>query len=259
MRISRIIHQTAPDFASLPAEIRDSIGQLRARNPGWEYRFYDHAAALSYIGEHLGGDALRLCERVDPRFGVIVADLLRYVAVHREGGVYLDVKSTVLKPLEEVLLPEDVFVLSQWRNRIGEKYAGWGAVEELPRVPGGEFQQWHVIGAAGHPFLEQVIADTLRNMRQYHPGGFGNGKQAVVRVSGPVCYTLAIARLLPFYRARIVDAESLGIVYTIYPDRAGHMRTPGHYSKLREPIMRSEPDDVVPEMFLKPGLIADRG
>ena len=46
--------------------------QLKARNPGWEYRFYDHAAALAYIGEHMGGDALRLCERVEPRFGVIV-------------------------------------------------------------------------------------------------------------------------------------------------------------------------------------------
>src|SRR5689334_1256818 len=141
MHISRIIHQTARDLASLPVEVRDNVEQIKARNPGWEYRFYDHAAALAYIREHLGSDALRLCERIDPRFGVIVADLFRYVAVHREGGTYLDIKSTADRPLDEVLLPDDVFLLSQWRNRLGERYQGWGGVGDVPRVPGGEFQQ----------------------------------------------------------------------------------------------------------------------
>jgi len=251
MLISRIIHQTAPEFAALPGEIRDSIEQMRALNPGWEYRFYDHADALAYIGEHLGGDALRQCERVDPRFGVLISDLLRYVAIHREGGVYLDTKSTATRPLDDVLLPDDVYLLSQWRNRVGEKYQGWGIKDETARVPGGEFQQWHVIAAAGHPFLEQVIADTLRNMARYHPIGFGQGKPAVIRVSGPTLYTHTITLLVPFYRARIVDIESLGINYTIYSDGNDHMRATGHYSKASGPIMEPEPDPGVPEMFLR--------
>lgn len=237
MHISRIIHQTAPDFAALPAEIRDNVEHLRACNPAWEYRFYDHAAALAYIEGYLGGDALRLCERVDPRFGVIVADLLRYVAIHREGGVYLDIKSAVHKPLDEIVQPDDEFLLSQWRNRPDEKYPGWGLSPDLGHIPGGEFQQWHVIGAARHPFLERVIADTLRNMAEYDPTRFGLGKPAAERVSGPTCYTLAIVPLLRKHPARLVDIESVGIDYTIYPYRAEHMRVPGHYSRIKAPVM----------------------
>ncbi len=254
MHISRIIHQTAPNLSSLPAEIRANVEHLKALNPGWDYRFYDHGEALDYIGEHLGQDALRLCEAVDPRFGVIIADLFRYVAIHREGGIYLDIKSTARAPFDEILLPDDVYLLSQWRNRLGERYQGWGMMRELANLPGGELQQWHVIGAAGHPFLEQVIADTLRNMAQYHPVSFGRGKRAVEIVSGPICYTRAIIRLLPHFSARIVDIESCGIEYTIYEDRNHHMGRAEHYSKIKAPIMRSgAPDPAIPAIFRRQG------
>ena len=38
---------------------------------------------------------------------MMLADVFRYLAVYREGGVYLDVKSTVTCPLDEVLSPDD--------------------------------------------------------------------------------------------------------------------------------------------------------
>jgi len=251
MLISRIIHQTARDFASLPGELKRNIEQLKALNPGWEYRLYDNADQLDYIGKHLGGDVLRLCERIEPHFQVMLSDVLRYAAIHREGGVYLDIKSTATRPLDEVLLPDDVYLLSQWRNRVGEQYQGWGIHNDISRVPGGEFQNWHIIAAAGHPFLEYVIEDMLRNMRRYHPLSYGKGKGAVVRISGPIQYTQTIAMLMPHYRARVVDIESLGFRYTIYADGNDHMQVPGHYSKVHAPIMQVERDPKVPEIFIR--------
>lgn len=252
MLISRIIHQTAGEFAALPIEIRASIERMKSLNPGWDYRFYDDEAAIGFIGEHLGSDAVLLCERIDPKFRVMIADLFRYVAVHRLGGVYLDIKSTALRPLDEVLREDDVFLLAQWRNKLGEPFQGWGTWNDIPPLPGGYLQQWHVIAAAGHPFLARVIEDTLHNMVHYHPATFGTGKRAVEKVTGPICYTHAIAPMRLHYRARVVDIDTLGFRYTIYGDRKVHMDVPNHYSRAQGPIMRSEGNAAIPPIFRRP-------
>lgn len=245
MHIPRIIHQTARSLAAQPPEIHDNIERIKALNPGWEYRFYDHDAVLEYLREALGGEAMKLCERVNPRLGVVLSDLFRYVVIHREGGVYFDIKAGMTKPLDEMIRPDDVFLLSQWRNHMGDFFQGWGLLPDLYKVPGGEYQQWHVIAAPGHPYLAQVIEDVLRNMRQYTTRWFGVGKQGVVRVSGPIAYTLAIAPIQSAWRHRIVDIEALGLHYSMYRDPMHHMRAEGHYLRVNEPVML--PDDSAPD------------
>ena len=74
----------------------------------------------------------------------------------------------------------------------------------------------------------------------------------------PGALELAVLRS-PHAHARIVDIENLGLRYTIYAQRAEHMLAPDHYSRFRNPVMRSEPDPMVPAMFVRPEFIADRG
>ncbi len=38
-----------------------------------------------------------------PRYGVVLADIFRYLVIYNEGGVYLDIKSTVNRPLDEII------------------------------------------------------------------------------------------------------------------------------------------------------------
>ena len=57
-----------------------------------------------------------------------------------------------------MLRGDDRFILSHWGNGPGEKYEGWGVYPELSRLKRGEFQQWHVMAAPGHPILERAIA-----------------------------------------------------------------------------------------------------
>ena len=237
MAIPRIIHQTARAYDELPAEIKANIERIKSLNPQWEHRFYEDADVLRYIERHSGPRMLRACRRINPRYGVMLADVFRYLAVYREGGVYLDVKSTVTRPLDEVLSPDDSYLLSQWRNRLGERYRGWGLYPDLERIIGGEFQQWHIIAVPKHPFLARVIQDVLFNMEHYHPGWFDVGAMGVLRVSGPICYSLAIAPMLSHYKHRIVDIEELGISYTIYDSTMHHRRPKAHYTHSREPIM----------------------
>lgn len=242
MRIPKTLVQTARNFDTLPAEIRENIGRLQSRNPDWNYRFFDDEQMKSYLRDHLGAEEWALIQEVNPKYGVVLADLFRYVFVYNEGGIYLDVKSTATIPLSQAVDPEARFVISQWHNKVGEPYVGYGLHPELSEVPGGEFQQWSVIAAPKHPFLEAVIARVINNLKIYTPGQFGTDAYSVLRVSGPIAFTKAILPLLDHYPHKVVDLESWGIFYSIY-DTAGHpgqshqARMPGHYAAVREPVV----------------------
>ena len=96
-----------------------------------------------------------------------------------------------------------------------------------------------MIAQPGHAFLKNVLDHVLFNCANYSQKWFGTGKIGVLRVSGPICYTFAIAPLLPLTPNRVVNIEDLGFRYSIYEEAGqfnGHMRSADHYSKQTEPI-----------------------
>ena len=240
--IPRLIHQTCPDPARLPEELAYNVARLKSTNPGWEHRLYGDEEMRAYLRARLGPDAFSLLERINPSYGVVFADLFRYAVIHAEGGVYLDIKSTCKPPLDAVVRDDDVFLLAQWQNRVGERYTGAGFYPELVRIPGGEFQQWHVIGAPRHPFLATVIDRVLFNIRNYHISWCGVGKTGVLRLSGPICYTQTIFPMLGRCAWRPIDSLRAGLRYSIYEERGrgeSHTAASDHYSKLQVPIVLS--------------------
>lgn len=225
----------------LPPRLAENAAKVAHANPGWEQRLYDETAMSAYVAEHAEPEVVAAFEALNPAYRAARADLFRYVVLHREGGVYLDLKSRPTRPLDEVLRRDESFVLAQWRNGPGEPFEGFGLHREL-RVAGGEFQQWHIIAAPGHPFLAAVIARVVRNVRRYNPGLHGVGQLGVLRVTGPIAYTKAIAPLVDTYPCRRVDsAAELGFEYSIF-GREGHRQALGrHYSELTEPVVRVGP------------------
>lgn len=235
-RIPRIIHQTFHTRA-LPVELEESAAAIRRANPDWRYRFYDGGDIRRFIAEAYGDDLLAYFEAINPRYRAARADFFRYLALYRCGGVYLDMKAFPTRPLTEVIRPDDQYLISQWNNGPGQAYPDWGLHPELGRVPGGEFQQWYIAAAPGHPFLRAVIQRVVRNLRTYNPGLHGVGQLGVLRVTGPIAYTLAIHPLLERHPHRRVDSQGdLGLEYSIY-GKEGHKQVLGvHYSELDEPI-----------------------
>ena len=238
--IPRTIFQTIADSSKVPSEYAENIARLKELNPGWEHRLFGNTEIRDYLQKHLSAPDWELVQSVNPKYMVVLSDLFRYVALYHEGGVYLDIKSTATRPLDEVLLPEHRFVLSQWRNKLGEEYQWAGLYPELVHVPGGEFQQWFVISEPRHPFLAAVIEAVLENIRSYTPTRFGVSKDGVLRVSGPICYTLAIWPLRNYFPWTAVDITDIGFRYSIFegsPDKDRHQKLQYHYSQCREPIV----------------------
>jgi mannosyltransferase OCH1-like enzyme len=234
--IPRIFHQTFYD-RTLPGELQTSVSRLVDLHPGWEYRFYDDDGIAVFIQKNYPAQVWDYFQRIDPRYGAARADLFRYLLMYKVGGVYLDIKSAATQCLDTVLHKHDKFILSQW-NIAGEDFP-WGQHSELRNIAGGEFQQWFIASAPGHPYLKAVIEAVFSNIDEYDPILHGVGKYGVLRVTGPIAYTLAIARALqPGLHRQVESNKELGLVYNVYSGQSHQTTFRSHYSLQTMPIVQ---------------------
>lgn len=212
MSIPKIIHQTIKDKRHIHPALQDNIRRLQALNPGWEHRLYDNADVQRFVADNYAEVVVRAFKRINPVYGPAVADFFRYLLLYQFGGVYLDVKSTAMRPLDEVITTDD-YLLSRWNNAPGGRFPGWGRHAELGAES--EFQQWHIVSPPAHPFLKAAIVKVMWNIDRYTPDLYGTGKDGVLRVTGPIAYTLAIAPIRLLHQHLVVDIEDLGFVYSV--------------------------------------------
>jgi mannosyltransferase OCH1-like enzyme len=159
--------------------------------------------------------------------------------LYKYGGVYLDIKSSLAKPLDDILQPYDSYILCNWDNQKGGKHEGFGLHKEVSAIDGGELQQWHIISAPGSPFLRAVIDTVLTNIDLYRPWLHGVGKMGVLRVTGPIPYTLAISPLRSKYAHRYErNNEALGLIYSALNSEHKNIFK-NHYSLQTYPVITS--------------------
>jgi mannosyltransferase OCH1-like enzyme len=235
MSIPKQIYQTFFKRTGLHPKIEDNIASLVVKNPGWTHNFYTDDDCVEFIKQHYGQEMLDTYNLINPSYGAARSDLFRYLLIYAVGGVYLDIKSSVIMPLDK-LTANSEYILSHWADVPKGMFDG-----DAPE--NGEFQQWHVIAAPKHPFLEAVIERVVRNI--HDPANRElSGKMGVIRLTGPVPYTLAILPILhkhPYTRYR-TDNDA-GLVYTIMPGgHTGHFflynnKDNVHYSRFSHPII----------------------
>lgn len=238
MRITKKIFQIYSDPSSLPPEIHKNIEDIKYMNKGWDYEIYDHKQMRKFVIENYGHEIVKYIDRINPSYKSAIADFFRYLLIFKIGGIYLDIKSSMDLPLDNFLYENDQFITSQWRNRLGEEYQGWGFHPELNMVPGGELHQWYLASEPDHQLLSHVIRRVMFNIDNYSYKFHGVGKLGVLRTTGPICYTLAIIEQIHKFPFRILDSNKLGFKYSIYGDNVNHIKIfPNHYSLCTEPLI----------------------
>ena len=121
--------------------------------------------------------------RIDPAYGPARSDFFRYHLMSTRGGVWLDMKSGVLEPLDKTFdkySPLPPLVLGNW---------SWpNQAEFIPadRHKRGEIQNWHLISAPGHVIWEVVMNHVVENIERYDAKRDGVGKMAVLKLTGPI-------------------------------------------------------------------------
>lgn len=242
-QVPKTIHQIfVSDQAPAPCITRH-IDKLKALNPGWQHVLHTRESVEPYIEKHFDREVLDAYRSINPLYGAARADFFRYLLIYQEGGVYLDVKSGVSRPLDQIIRPDDELLLSHWKNQPGEKFEGWGS--HIDDGIASEFQSWHVIARPKHPVLEAVWRAVLRNIQTYSMRAQGVGKFGVLRTTGPLAYTRAILPLLHAHPHRVFDSDAEGLVYSaleLGPEQRTHMDLfKQHYTRVKLPLVSTGP------------------
>lgn len=141
------------------------------------------------------------------------SDLLRYLVLNIEGGVYADIDTRALKPI-------DKWVPSYLRSRIrlvaGIEFdrLGGGAWAGMPHYV--QFGQWTFAGAPGHPVFRKLIDRAVQGVedlakahgvtiQELRP----NKHTDVVNTTGPIAFTDVILEEITKADPDTTDMEQL--------------------------------------------------
>lgn len=239
MCIPKIIHQIYLQGESqIPDNIKVSINDLRSKNPDWEYRLYDEPLILDYLHKNYSDEILQLYLSIDARYSAARSDFFRYLLIYKEGGVYLDLKSSCSLPFDSILHEEDEFIICGWENEIGQKYEGYGKNKHLKYLKHGEYQQWNIIAKKESPYLKAVIEEVSFRIQHYSPLKYHVGRKGVLNTTGPVPYSIAIEKLIqshhfPYRYERF--AETFGLIYR---NADTSIVNKNHYSLQIQPVIK---------------------
>jgi hypothetical protein len=208
--------QQYSDFSQLHPIFKQNCSSLQRTNPSYQYFFFDEKSRFEFLKSNFSKDIVDIYKKVHPKASVVRADLFKYLFAYKMGGVYLDVKSTVTGGVDRVIAPHDRFLLAHWPNEGKSKYEGFGLHPELTAYfRRGEIVQWFIISEPEHPYLKAVVDRVVDNLENYDSGRHGSGKDAIIRLTGPIAYTHAIAGVLTEKDHRYIeDTETAGIKYS---------------------------------------------
>ncbi|POR39215.1 Uncharacterized protein TPAR_00588 [Tolypocladium paradoxum] len=150
------------DFELSTVQLSDSISWL-ARNPGYDYHQLGDAGAKDFVRNHFGDDMPVQNAFNELRHTGMKSDLLRYLLMLVEGGVYTDIDTVAYRPI-------DVWVPDQYRKStrvvigiIFDRLDGPNLVEFHRDL---QFCQWTIAATPGHPVFRSMVQRAVASLKE---------------------------------------------------------------------------------------------
>lgn len=142
MPIPKVIYQTwkTKNLHDNCIKVRDQIQKL---NPDYEMILYDDHEMDQFIQSHF--DPFIYKCYLTLHVGASKADFWRYCILYKKGGVYLDIDSDLLLPLNELIQEDDQCIITREGND-------------------GCFNNWIMIFEKDHPILLKTIMNCCYNI-----------------------------------------------------------------------------------------------
>jgi len=139
--IPKLIHQTAKT-RDIPPKWLAYQTKLRALHPDWSYRLWTDEDNLAFVKAEYP-QLLDIYQKLP--INIMRVDVIRYLIVHKHGGLYLDLDYEMLKPFDK--LDHDIVLPWESDGEFGP---------ENDRVCNSIFA-----AAPAHPLFKMVIDDLL--------------------------------------------------------------------------------------------------
>ena len=240
-KIPNLVHQTFAHFDDLTPDLLEKNRTMLLLNPNYKFELYDDVRMEEWIKTNCSKQEYIVFQRINPKYGAARADFFRYLLIYHIGGIYLDVKSSCIKPLDDVIRPSDQFLYSRWEVDPTTGNRKYGRHKELQKLEIDEFQQWFLISKPKNPVMLSVIQyvseQILIPARFYRPKF---GRLGVLQLTGPIAFSKVLAEFANLENSREIDSYSEGFRYKnlienseiVYTRKSGR-----HYTKLFEPIV----------------------
>lgn len=185
-KIPKDIYQTYKNWENIPDVFKTRIRNTLSININYNYHFYNQDDCDKYILETYGQAIFDIYDSISPDYNPSKADIFRYLIIYDKGGIYYDIKSFPLKPLDDIILPTDELLLSSWFFKPWEHIVNTGV---------GEYQNWFIVAKPRHPYIKNVIKLVIKKILTAKINQYRT-KTGVIHLTGPIIYTQGIIPLL---------------------------------------------------------------
>ncbi len=183
-----------------------------ARNQDYAYTLVSSDGADAFARKHYADQPEILDAFLSLKVPVLRSDLLRYMILESEGGVYSDLDTVAIKPVRNWIPLEQrskihAIIGVEYDQLDNEPYVGM--TERL------QFCQWTMAASRGHPIMKQIVqkvVHALHTTAKRHNTSIAEFKPSddeVVDVSGPVIWTQTIMQILSELTDTRVDYKNL--------------------------------------------------
>lgn len=158
----RKIWQTGPPRDRLDPNLAALMNTWEALNPGHQYTFLDDDAAMEYVTDRFSEYHPNLVALYTDLDDVILrADLLRLLCMWADGGVYSDIDTECLVPIDNWIPAEYVEATS----------LVIGIVADLPENPvenrRSEIVQWTFLSKPSAKYTVKLVEHVVANLHNY--------------------------------------------------------------------------------------------
>lgn len=178
--IPKTIWQTYKDpYDILPQYQKDATKTWKDLNPEYEWHYMDDSQAKEFIYSEYGQEWLDIFNSCP--VGVMRGDLWRYLIIYAFGGIYTDLDTLCLSPIDNWLLNDKEFIVCPETSE--------------------HFCQWTFAAAAGSPILKSVlyeIKEAFKNPIYGQP-------HFVHNMTGPAIWTKGISKALNLNVSNLID------------------------------------------------------
>jgi mannosyltransferase OCH1-like enzyme len=135
-----------------------SIRSFKRLNPTYSYLFYDNAQAKEFVHKHMSPEIIHAYEIMP--MAILKADYFRYISVYTLGGVYSDLDTECLRPIET------------WADNYKNVsfivgIEAEGPVEKLTTARPLQLCQWTFAGIPKHPILKRMIDNIEKQTKKF--------------------------------------------------------------------------------------------
>jgi mannosyltransferase OCH1-like enzyme len=150
---------------TLNIKILDRINNMLQMNPGYNHKIYTDDEIDEFVNTYFPGEIAECYNRLN----IIVAkvDFWRYLVLYKYGGIYLDMDSSIEKPLDDLIKDTDEAIITAEGNPL-------------------LYVQWALIFNKEHPILKKTIELIVNNIKN------NTYPNDIHKMTGPTVYSKAI-------------------------------------------------------------------